>query len=156
MDGAIVDLANVTVVRGLLNETRFATLYEPAANGANPFSDPLPACWVLTIRTRDVPEAGTNAAIIITLTGALGQVSTVVQSSYEGMMERAGMNHATIEGADIGQIQSITLALAGGGLWSGWLPEQITVERCGLASVQFSFGVDDWVYVDKPLTKLLM
>jgi hypothetical protein len=154
VDGAIVGLDAVAALRGILSDPRYADAFALAAQGADPFADPQPPAYGLTVRTANVAEAGTDSPISFRLSGDGGSLTSVLQGSYEGMLERSSVNRVTLEGLDLGPLRSITLSSLSGGPFSGWLPDKIEVGGdCVQAPVVFRFGKNDWVTVDNSVTR---
>ena len=154
VDGLIVDLHAVPGVLRVLKEEGFAPAYELAPNGHNPFAAPPPPAYLLTIKTRDKHYAGTDVPVKFTLEGSAGRLETVLDCDFRDVLERGGTDFLTLEGEDVGEVRSLTVAEQDKGLNSGWLPESIRLEsRLLKAPVNFHFGPDEWLLFGQPLTK---
>ncbi len=148
VDGIMVDLVKVGDLKKLVESDCYNAVYKLALNGHNPFNAPLLPTYHLLVTTSNEPLAGTNAEVCFTLTGTNGKTlkGLPFDASFDGAMERGSVTFATLEGEDIGEIESISLELATNGLTSDWLPEKIIVESDLLENeVIFNFEKDDWV-----------
>lgn len=154
IDGIIVDVETVAHLLEILGEEHFAASYEPARNGDNPFDAPPAPSYLLTIRTRDAQFAGTDARVKFTLSGAACALESTLDADYRDVLERGGTDFLTLEGADAGDIRSLTVAAQSAGLNADWLPESITVESSLLpAPLIFNYGPDEWLKLGQPITK---
>ena len=154
VDGMIVDVGVVPHVLELLAEERYGRTYELAARGHNPFAAPPPPAYLLTIRTRDAQFAGTDAPVKFTLQGTAGVLESTLDADFRGVLERGGEDFLTLEGADVGEVASLTISAQGKGLNPDWLPESVTLESGLLpAPLTFQYGPEDWLKFGRPLTK---
>lgn len=154
IDGVIADVHTVPHLLEILGEEHFASMYELAQNGHNPFNAPPPPTYLLTIGTSDTHLAGTDVPVKFTLEGSEGVLETTLDCDFRDVLERGGTDFLTLEGKDIGEIAALTLAQQDAGLNSGWLPESITVESKQLpAPLSFRFAADEWLTYGHPLNK---
>lgn len=152
--GIIVDVDVVPHLLEILREEPFASGYELAPNGFNPFNAPPPPAYVLTIKTRDVRFAGTNATVKFTLEGSTGALESSLDADYHDVLEHGDTDYLTLEGADLGEIRSLTVTALTSGVNSEWLPESATLESPLLpAPVTFDFAPDEWLRFGQPITK---
>lgn len=153
-DGVIVDQDAVAHLLEILREERFASKYELAQNGHNPFTAPPRPTYLLTIKTRDAHRAGTDVPLKFTLEGSAGILETTLDGDYRDILERGGTDFLTLEGEDIGDIRSLTVEAQASGLYSGWLPEFVRLESSLMpAPLTFQYGEDEWLMFGHPLTK---
>jgi PLAT/LH2 domain len=154
IDGVIVDVETVPHLLEILGDEHFGASYELARNGFNPFDAPPAPAYLLTIRTRDAQFAGTDARVKFTLEGAAAALESTLDADYRDVLERGGTDFLTLEGAEVGDIRSLTVAAQSGGLNAEWLPESITVESSLLhAPLTFNYGPEDWLKLGQPITK---
>ncbi len=154
VDGMIVDVGVVPHLLELLREEVYGRTYELAARGYNPFNAPPPPAYLLTIRTRDAQFAGTDAPVKFTLQGAAGVLESTLDADFRGVLERGGEDFLTLEGTDVGEVTSLTIAAQGKGLNPDWLPESVTLESPLLpAPLTFQYDPEDWLKFGRPLTK---
>ncbi len=70
------------------------------------------------------------------------------------MLERGGEDYLTLEGSEVGEVVSLTIAAQGKGLNPDWLPESVTLESPLLAApVTFDFAPGEWLLFGQPITK---
>ena len=154
IDGLIVDLHTVPHILEILKDGHFFPMYELAQNGHNPFAAPPPPQYLLTIKTRDTHLAGTDVPVQFTLEGSAGILETTLDGDYRDVLERGETDFLTVEGNDIGKINSLTIAQKHSGIVSGWLPEFIKLEsKLISAPVTFNYGPDEWLEFGHPITK---
>jgi hypothetical protein len=154
IDGVIVDVGVVPHLLEILSDEHFASAYELAQNGYNPFDAPPVPAYVLSIKTRDLRFAGTDVPVKFTLQGAAGALASTLDAAFIDVLEHGGTDYLTLEGEDIGDILSLTIDAQASGLNSEWLPESITLESSLLpAPLTFNYGPDEWLKFGQPLTK---
>ena len=154
IDGIIVDVGVVPHLLEILGDEHFSSAYELAPSGYDPFTAPPPPAYVLMIRTRDVHYAGTNSPVKFTLRGASGALESTLDADYRDVLERGGVDYLTLEGEDVGEILSLTIAAQTAGLNSGWLPESITLDGELLpAPLTFNYAPEEWLRLGQPITK---
>jgi hypothetical protein len=154
IDGLIVDQQTVPHLLQMLKDEHFAPMYELAPNGYNPFAVPPPPCYLLTIKTRDTHLAGTGVPVRFTLEGSAGILETTLDGDFKDVMERGETDLLTLEGKNIGEIVSLTIAEQHAGLNSGWLPEFIKLESNLIPSpLTFHYHQDEWLTFGHPITK---
>jgi hypothetical protein len=154
IDGMIVDQHTVPHLLEILREGHYARMYEVAQNGYNPFAAPWPPRYLLTIRTRNTHLAGTDVPVKFTLEGAKGVLETTLDCDFQDVMERGETDFLSLEGEDIGDVVSLTIAEQRSGLNSGWLPEFIRLESSLIkAPLAFNFNPDEWLRFGHPITK---
>jgi hypothetical protein len=150
IDGIMVDTGAVKKLKELIGAEPYSNAYTLAGNGYNPFAaSPLPK-YLLEIKTADAFMAGTDARLRFTLTGSTGQSLTGLpyHSSAAGALEKGSITYTALEGADLGQVDSITIEALTDGIGSGWLPEYIAVESKLLREkIRFRFNADrpEWI-----------
>jgi hypothetical protein len=154
IDGLIVDVETVPHLLQILNEEHFAGMYELAHNGFNPYSEPLPPRYLLTIKTRDTHHAGTDAPVKFTLEGSTGILEATLDCDFTDVMERDETDFLVLEGKNIGNILSLTVEELESGLKSDWLPEFIKVESNLMpTSLTFHYHQDEWLSYGHPMKK---
>lgn len=154
VDGFIIDVEAVPTLLRVLEEPHFARMYELAKNGHNPFTAPPPPRYLLTVKTRDTHNAGTDVPVKFTLEGTAGTLETTLDADFRDILERDSTVHLTLEGIEIGEVVSLTLAQLGSGFKSGWLPEYVRLESAHLpAPLVFHFGEDEWLTFGAAITK---
>jgi hypothetical protein len=144
IDGIFVDTPGVKRLIELVRSSPYEDVYQIAQNGHNPFNlQPIPK-YRLTIRTMDRHLAGTDADILFTLTGSNGELKSLpFNSGLLGALERNSTSYVMIEGADIGEIKSLSVEMLSSDFNSDWLPEYILVESKLLAEpVRFTFNME--------------
>ena len=151
IDGIMVDVASVDLLKELIANPPYNEVYELAQNGYNPFvAVPIPK-YKLSIETKDKFMAGTNAQILFTLTGNSGESlkSLPFDGSLAGALERGSITHVMLEGIDLGEIKCLAVEALTDGLGAGWMPGTITVESPNLKErLNFIFnsnGQEEWV-----------
>jgi len=84
----------------------------------------------LTVKTQDKFLAGTDARFLFTLTGSSGLTlkSLPFDANIDGALEKGSTTYITMEGIDVGAIESLTIEALTDGVGSEWLPENILVE----------------------------
>jgi hypothetical protein len=152
-DAFLVDLEGVDPLLSILNEPEYAAKFELAKNTHNPWESPCLPSYSLTIKTRDTLMAGTDARIRFVLKGSQGMLDTVIDASFDYMMDRNRINHIVLQGEDIGIPESLTIELSDGGITSNWLPEFIELSSKLHESVLFSFSEDEWLKPQSPIIK---
>jgi hypothetical protein len=161
IDGIMVDVPSVKRLRALLEGSPYRETYQLARNGHNPFNAPPIPRYVLTVKTKDKMFAGTDTRFVFTLVGVSGASlsSLAFHANVSGVFERDSTSLVTLEGADVGEIATLTIEAVKGGVGAGWLPERISVENklTGM-TCNFEFGGagdDEWISKGKgPVTKL--
>jgi hypothetical protein len=154
IDGMIVDQHTVPHLIEIMNEDHFAGMYELAQNGYNPFAAIAPPRYLLTIKTSDTHMAGTDVPVKFTLEGSGGLLESTLDCDFRDVMERGDTDYLVLEGKDIGDIESLTIAELSSGLNSGWLPESIRLESNLIqSSLTFGFNPDEWLRFGQPITK---
>jgi hypothetical protein len=154
LDGVIVDVGTVPRLLAILQEPRYRAMYALAARGHDPWTAPALPQYALQVRTADVALAGTDARLRFTLHGEAGTIERVIDGGRSHMFERDSTNRFSLDGADLGRIQALSIEALDGGLGAGWLPREIELRSRLLASaLRFEFGAEDWVVAGKPLTR---
>jgi hypothetical protein len=155
IDGIMVDVGSTKLLKELIETMPYNEVYEIAQNGYNPFTaEPIPK-YKLSVETKDVFMAGTNAKILFTLTGLSGQSlkSLPYDGGAMGELERGSISSLMLEGLDLGEIKSLTVEVLTDGVGSDWLPGTITIESKWLKKkVNFGFNESDqeeWVSAKK-------
>jgi hypothetical protein len=155
IDGIIVNVSTVPTLIAILNEKHYLPMYELAHNGYNPWgAPPMPAYWGV-VQTQDAKNAGTDAAVKLTLTGTNGSLSCPINGSIIGVLEQGDSDPVTWQGMNIGTITSLKAELTNNsGNAPEWLPAMITVGSNLMGgNLYFNFGPNDWVAFGSPLTK---
>ena len=146
LDGVIVDLATVPRLLAILGEPRYRTMYTLAPNGHNPWAAPVMPQYALNVHTADQALAGTDVRLRFTLSGSHGAVERVIDGGRSHMFERGAVNGFSLDGVDVGQVQSLTVEALADGLAAAWLPIAIEVSgRSFGKSLRVEFGAEDWV-----------
>jgi len=159
IDGIFVDPGSVNELKKLLASEPYSEVYEPARFGYNPYTADCPPQYVLAVRTADKAFAGTDARLVFTLKGRSGLElkSLPFNADQEDALERDTTTYITLEGLDLGEIESLTIEALTDGLGSGWLPAEISVEsRLLAAPVRFHFDTKtDWLTLKGgPITRM--
>jgi len=124
----------VALLRAVIQEREFEPLIRLATRNDNPFTPPN-STYGLLVHTGDRWNAGTDARITFTLTGALGSCTKVVDASLigsvlgktPGRMERNAWDFVTLQTPDLGQLTSITVSRTDDGNAPDWFLDQIQV-----------------------------
>ena len=154
IDGVIVDVETVPHLIEMLGGEHFRDSYELAQGGYDPFDAPPAPAYALTIKTRDTHHAGTDVRVKFTLRGEAGALESTLDADYHDVLERGGEDFLTLEGADVGRIESLTIEALSSGLNSEWLPESIAVESpLTPAPLRFDYGPEEWLRHGRPVTK---
>lgn len=154
IDGVIVDQETVPRLLQMLQDAHFSSMYELARNGDNPFTAQPPPRYLLTIRTRDIHFAGTDVPVKFTLEGSAGRLETTLDCDFKDVMERDETDVLTLEGKDVGDILSLTIAEQDSSINSNWLPEFIKLESNLMAApLTFHYAPDEWLKFGHPITK---
>jgi len=130
IDGIMVDVGTVNGLKELIDNAPYNEVYQFAQNGYNPFTAaPIPT-YLLTVKTQDKFLAGTDARLLFTLSGSSGLTlkSLPFNASIDGALEKGSTTYITMEGIDVGAIESLTIEALTDGVGSEWLPENILVE----------------------------
>jgi hypothetical protein len=161
IDGIMVDAGAVERLKELIATAPYNACYELAQNGYNPFSASSLPRYTLKVKTQDKFLAGTDSSFQFTLKGKSGESITGLPfHSNEGQaFERGTTTRLTLEGTDLGEIESLTVEALTVGMASAWLPEKISVESKLLSKpCVFDFnssGGEEWVTKKRgPVTKL--
>jgi PLAT/LH2 domain-containing protein len=151
IDGIMVDVGSVSLLKELTANPPYNEVYEMAKNGYNPFAAaPIPK-YKLSVETKDKFMAGTDAQILFTLTGISDQTlkSLPFDGSVAGALERGSISCLMLEGIDLGEIKCLGVEALTDGVGAGWLPGTITVESARLKKkVNFilnSGDKEEWV-----------
>lgn len=153
LDGVIIDLATVPQLLAILEEPRYRDNYRLAGNGHNPWQAPAMPQYALSVRTADRPLAGTDVRIRFTLRGSSAEVERVIDGGRSHMFERGAVNGFSLDGVDVGQVQSLTVQALDDGLAAAWLGQHIELSGRSLARpLRFDFGAEDWLRRDSPIT----
>ncbi|CAN5254214.1 hypothetical protein BH09BAC3_BH09BAC3_19740 [soil metagenome] len=153
VDAIMVDIASVDRLKELITTQPYSEAYQLAQGGHNPFSTTIPH-YLLTVKTKDQWRAGTNAEFIFTLTGTSGVTlkSLPFIANAEGVFEKGTTSFLTLEGMDVGEIESLAIEGLTSGLGAGWLPEKISVESKMLSrKYEFDFSADKNEWITKKL-----
>jgi len=148
VDGIISD--DIDKLKSVTEEDEFQPLIRYATRADNPFQPPN-ANYELSVHTGDVHMGGTDAHVTFTLTGALGSVSKVIDTSLDGRMERDDWNFVTIQSASLGDLISVTVQRDDDGNAPDWYLDRILVQS-------FKYGVskqavfDRWIDTTSPFT----
>lgn len=159
IDGIMVEVGSVRLLRKLITNPPYNEAYEMAKQGYNPFArSPIPK-YKLSVETKNKFMAGTDAMILFTLTGVGGQslYSLPFDGSLTGALEQGSITYLIMEGMDVGEIKSLELKALTGGVGADWLPGTITVESPQLKNkVKFIFNgthEEEWLSKGGRLTK---
>jgi hypothetical protein len=161
IDGIMVDTGAVKKLKELIGSEPYSRHYELAKNGYNPFAATPPPKYTLEIKTANQLMAGTDAQWQFTLTGNAGESLTGLpfHSNTAGALEKNSTTYVTLEGADLGNIKSLTVEALTDGIGSDWLPEYVIVHSKLLdEKVQFRFDANGEEWISKktgPVTKLI-
>ena len=102
--------------------------------------------YALTVRTADQPLAGTDVRLRFTLSGSHGAVERVIDGGRSHMFERGSVNGFSLDGVDVGRVQSLTVEALADGMAAAWLPMAIEVSGRSLGEpLRVEFGAEDWV-----------
>jgi hypothetical protein len=151
VDGIISD--DVAKLKHVTEEDEFQPLIRYATRADTPLKPPN-ANYELSVHTGDVHMGGTDANVTFTLTGSLGSVSKVIDTSLDGRMERNDWNFVTIQSANIGDLISVTVQRDDDGNAPDWYLDRILVESFKYdVSKQAVF--DRWIDTTAPFTRPL-
>ena len=124
VDGIISD--DVPALRGKLAEPEFQNLIRLAERSDNPFMA-ANAAYGLIIYTGDVFQGGTDANVTFTLHGTDGSAAITVDTNYARRQERGDVNYVTVQGPDLGELQSMTVQRDDAGSGPDWYLDRIEV-----------------------------
>ncbi|NOT73586.1 MAG: hypothetical protein HOP08_01570 [Cyclobacteriaceae bacterium] len=149
VDGIIVDLEAVDHLKSIIYQSPYTHAFQLAQSGHNPFLVSTIPIYLLNIKTKDEPFAGTDAWLSFTLKGTSGKLlhRLPFHANAKDIFERGSTTYLTLEGLDIGEIESLTVEALSDGLGSGWLPENISVE-CKTSGRIYDFDFkddDEWI-----------
>jgi PLAT/LH2 domain len=154
IDGVIVDVETVPHLLEILGGEHFRESYELAESGQDPFDAPPVPAYLLTIKTSDARFAGTDVPVKFALRGASGALESTLDADYRDVLERGGTDFLTLEGADVGRVESLTIEAQSSGFHPDWLPESIAVESALMhAPLRFDYGPEEWLKYGSPITK---
>ena len=143
VDGFISDC--LPKVNAVLQENEFRNAFRSPTRLDNPFAPPNLA-YGLAIFTGDLEgaAAGPDAHVQITLTGANGDASMVLDASLPERLDRNSWTFVTLFTADLGELQSLTVQFVNPG--ATWYLDHVQVNgiRFGAAKVAtFQRWIDD-------------
>jgi len=151
IDGIMVDVGTVNLLKELICKAPYNEVFRLAQNGYNPFTAAPIATYLLTVKTKDKFLAGTDARFLFTLTGSSGLTlkSLPFDANIDGALEKGSSTYITMEGIDVGVIESLTIEALTDSIGAGWLPEKISVESKQLpGKLEFDFNssdADEWI-----------
>jgi hypothetical protein len=153
VNGIISDPDGIAHFAGILRQPEFAQLYRLAKRADNPFL-PANAAYGLTVRTSDIDMAGTDAKVQFTLSGSNGSSSVVVDSKYNGRLERNSTNHIVLPSRDLGDLRTLGVQRDNSGNAPDWHLQEIVVrgQRYG---VQRTARFDCWMNDSGEVTRAL-
>lgn len=140
VDGLLTD--DITELSNLL-KTNYKDTHELAKMGDNTFATIPDPAYILTVKTSDIIEAGTNSIININIIGSNGSLNKKVSGSYKGMFERGDVNHIVING-DVGQISSITVKLDDPKIKYKWHLSTINI-KSNITNESMDFVFNQWI-----------
>jgi hypothetical protein len=114
------------------------------------------AQYRLEVKTSDIWRAGTDATVTFSLqgTGLRPGAPTTIRQEFDGSVgsrfERRRLNAMTMEGPNIGRIQSLTVSHDGSGLGDDWHLQWVRV-RGPDETKRFDFN--QWIYKNRPVTR---
>src|ERR1017187_4603821 len=134
VDGFITD--SLPKLNAILQEDEFRNAFRSPTRLDNPFAPPNFA-YGIAIYTGDQEGAGTDAHVKITLTGAAGNASMVLNACLPGRLERNSWTYVTLPTVDLGELQALTVQLVDDGVAAGWYLDHVDVRsfRFGAAKV---------------------
>jgi glycerophosphoryl diester phosphodiesterase len=124
VDGIISD--DIARLRDLVDEPEMKQIIRLATRDDDPFH-PRNMAYGLTIVTGDVRNAGTDAGVTFTVTGARGSSSVRVDTRPRHRMERNTTTWVTLPSDDLGPLVSITVQRDDGGIAPAWFLEHVLV-----------------------------
>jgi hypothetical protein len=132
VDGVFVNFkgalaAGMRSIFEILVEGEFRGMLHLAPRSHDPFAESNEPSYVLEVHTSDLKNAGTDASVSFSLTGADGNLSTTIRTQQRGLFERGDTNSVALLGADIGPLQSLNVARNTAGNAPGWHLDFITV-----------------------------
>jgi hypothetical protein len=153
VNGIISDPGGIAHFAGILRQPEFAQLYRLAKRSDNPFL-PANAAYGLTVRTSDIDMAGTDAKVKFTLSGSNGSSSVVVDSKYNGRLERNSTNYVVLPSRDLGALRTLSVQRDNSGNAPDWHLQEIVVQgqRYG---VQRTARFDCWIGDSGEVTRAL-
>jgi hypothetical protein len=154
LDGMIVNLGTVVQLKSILAEKEFLPLYELAHNGYNPWDAPTSPIYLAKIYTPKIDLAGTDATIEFLLKGTNGQLVTILNANYKGVLEQGTTTMLTFVGGNLGTITSLKLTALNSDINSDWLPSKMSlVSNKDANEYWFHFAPDEWLVKGSPLVK---
>jgi PLAT/LH2 domain len=127
VDGIIADNHSIPQLRGVLVEPEFQGKVRLATRTDNPFLPPN-SLYGLTVKTGDISMASTDANVTFTLTGSAGSASIMVDTSLTARMGQNETNYVTVQGPDLGKLQSISVQRDNRGNAPDWYLNSIAIE----------------------------
>ncbi|MEE1752836.1 PLAT/LH2 domain-containing protein [Streptomyces sp. SP18CS02] len=100
----------------------------------------------ITTYTGDLPNAGTDANVYITLHGDGGTVGPSDLDNSENNFERGKVDHFTLDLSDVGPVERIHVRHDNSGDKPGWYLERVTVDVDGDHA---EFPCDRWLAKDE-------
>jgi hypothetical protein len=154
VNGIISDPRGVRHLSDVLSDPEVGARCRLARRLDNPFL-PTNAFYGLTVRTSDIPMAGTDAHVTFTVTGVDGASSITVDTNFNRRMERGLVNFVTLPSPDLGELQSVTIERDNSGNAPDWHLLSIIVESLRYSTRKtglFNCWIDTTDAFTRPLT----
>jgi hypothetical protein len=130
VDGVFVNDPQIAL--HVLNRPSFRARYRLAGREDRVFQSPHISTYVLTVKTGNRPNAGTDATIDFHLIGEQGHVtSTRISAHKPGLFERGSTALVTLRGKDVGRPTRLRVTHDGVGIAPDWFLETIKVQKAG-------------------------
>ena len=147
VDGVITDDIPMLLRVVQANPTRIRM----ATTADSPFVTPRSE-YGLSIRTGDLPLAGTDATVNFTIRGRDGTTSETLNASLIKRLEADNWTSMTVPSQDLGPLTSLTVASDGLGASPDWYPEHVLLGSHAYQAAGIS-EFRQWIAGNEPVTK---
>lgn len=128
----------------LLRDSEFRNRLRVAVRAYDPFAAPRSPSYLLAVETDSRSDAGTDADLHFRLVGTRGSLTKTISAKPRGLFEAGDRNVVTLEGADVGPLDSLAVSRNTAGNAPGWFLKAITVSSLNLAR-SHRFNFDTWI-----------
>lgn len=103
------------------------------------------AQYHISVHTGDVPDAGTDANVYITIHGSKGKSGPHGLDNSQNNFERNKTDHFTLDLADVGHMSSIRIGHDNFGHKPGWFLDRVVISK---GSDTATFNCNRWLAAD--------